>query len=151
MKRNGIIIMVIVLIVILGIIFFLMNSGEETTTDEKQSGDTKTNGVVVASNVVEITSSGFNPKILNVKVGDSVAFMNKDSVEHWPASAMHPTHKVYPGSDIEKCNTAEERNIFDSCRGIAQGGEYKFTFNEKGSWKYHDHLDSRLMGTINVN
>lgn len=151
MKGNGIIIIVIVLIVILGIIFFLMSGGEKTTTDEKQSGDTKTEGAVVAANVVEITSSGFNPKILNVKVRDSVTFVNKDSAEHWPASAMHPTHKVYPGSDIEKCNTAEERNIFDSCRGIAQGREYKFTFNEKGSWKYHDHLGSGLMGTINVN
>lgn len=150
MKSNGVIIIVIVLIVILGIIFFTMNGGEKTIINEKQSGDTKTEGVVAAANVVEITSNGFNPKVLSVKVGDAVTFVNKDSAEHWPASAMHPTHTVYPGSDIKKCGTVEDRMIFDACKGLKQGERYSFTFNEKGSWKYHDHLVAGLTGTINV-
>src|SRR3989338_8255859 len=151
MKNNVTIFIVIALIVILGIVFFLMESGEKTTTDNRQPGDTKTKGVVAAANVIGITSNGFSPKVLSVKAGDVVTFVNKDSSGHWPASAMHPTHTVYPRSDIKKCGTPEEKSIFDSCGSLSNREEYKFTFNEKGSWKYHDHLSPGSTGTINVN
>jgi plastocyanin len=101
-------------------------------------------------NVIEMTSSGFSPKTLNISKGDTVTWINKDTTPHWPASAMHPTHTVYPGSNIEKCGTSEQGNIFDACRGLAQGESYSFTFNEVGSWGYHDHLNSNLFGKIVV-
>ncbi len=102
-------------------------------------------------NMVEITSAGFEPKSITVKVGESATFTNKDTSPHWPASAVHPTHKVYPGSDIAKCqNEAEKTNIFDACKGLNEGESWTFTFNEKGTWKYHDHLSSGLTGTIVV-
>src|SRR3989344_4262739 len=101
-------------------------------------------------NIVEITSSGFNPSSLTVKAGTKVTFLNKDSVEHWPASAIHPTHTVYPGSDIKKCGTNEQGNIFDACRGLSEGEAFSFTFNEKGNWKYHDHLNLNSRGEIIV-
>ena len=77
-----------------------------------------------------------------------VTFFNEDSNKHWPASAMHPTHTLYPGSGIEKCGTGEK--IFDACKGLEQGESFSFTFNEKGSWKYHDHLSVSSTGTIVV-
>lgn len=98
--------------------------------------------------VVKITSSGFSPKTLTVKAGTTVTFVNEDSNKHWPASAMHPTHTLYPGSGIDKCGTGEE--IFDACRGLAKGESFSFNFNEKGSWKYHDHLSVSSTGTIVV-
>lgn len=103
-----------------------------------------------AENMVKITASGFEPKTLTVKAGTTITFVNEDSNQHWPASAMHPTHKIYPGSGIEKCGTVEETTIFDACRGLAQGESFYFTFNEKGSWKYHDHLNVPSTGTIVV-
>mgnify|MGYP001574771028 CR=1 FL=1 len=102
-------------------------------------------------NIVEITSEGFNPEILEIEVGEEVVFINKDSRSHWPASNIHPTHRDYPGSDIDKCGTSEELKIFDSCKGLAQNEEYKFVFNEKGTWNYHDHLSSGIRGKIVVN
>ncbi len=102
------------------------------------------------ANTVKITASGFEPKTLTVKTGTIVTFVNEDSNKHWPASATHPTHKVYPGSGIEKCGIVGETNIFDACRGLAQGESFSFTFNEKGSWKYHDHLNVPSTGTIVV-
>lgn len=96
---------------------------------------------MAVEHTVEVTSAGFNPSTITVKAGEAVTFVNKDSAQHWPASAMHPTHKVYPGSDIEKCGTAEAPMIFDACKGMAQGESFKFTFNEKGTWNYHDHLN----------
>lgn len=94
-----------------------------------------------AKNTVEITPSGYTPSALTIKAGETVTWVNKDSVAHWIASAQHPTHKVYPGSGIEKCGTPEEKDIFDACAGIKPGDSWSFTFNEKGSWNYHDHMD----------
>lgn len=101
-------------------------------------------------NVVEITSSGYSPKELTIQRGETITWVNMDPEEHWPASAMHPTHTVYPGSDIKKCGTQEGGNIFDACRGIPQGESYSFTFNEVGSWGYHDHIVNGMFGKIIV-
>ncbi|MFH0712907.1 MAG: hypothetical protein V2A55_03610 [Candidatus Jorgensenbacteria bacterium] len=106
-------------------------------------------GASVTKTVV-LTDSGFSPVSLSVRVGDTVVFENRSSTDFWPTSAMHPTHKVYPGSDIEKCGTAEESKIFDACRAIPAGGSWFFTFNEAGSWDYHDHLDAKNFGKIIV-
>jgi len=117
--------------------------------EEEQTAPTETDEEVMPTdNTVRITSSGFEPKTLTVKAGTTVTFVNEDSNKHWPASAMHPTHTVYPGSDINKCGSDE--TIFDACKGLEQGESFSFTFNEKGSWKYHDHLSVSSTGTIVV-
>ncbi|MBI2128879.1 cupredoxin domain-containing protein [Candidatus Woesearchaeota archaeon] len=97
-----------------------------------------------AMNVVEITSSGFSPKTLAISAGETVVFTNKDGSAHWPASAVHPTHSVYPESG--GCIGSK----FDACRSLAQDESFSFTFNSKGSWKYHDHLNPAFTGTIIV-
>ena len=102
------------------------------------------------SHIIEITASGYTPNPLTVKAGDTVVWVNKDTQQHWPASALHPTHKVYPDSDIRKCNTIEQSTIFDACKGMAQGETFSFTFTEKGTWQYHDHLTAGRSGTIVV-
>ena len=100
--------------------------------------------------IIETTEEGFSPDQLAIKVGETVKFVNKRSRLSWPASAIHPTHQSYPGSDIKKCKTEESNKIFDACRGLKSDESYEFTFNEKGSWNFHDHLNPRLFGTITV-
>ena len=73
-----------------------------------------------------------------------VTFINKDSVPHWPASGEHPTHQDYP--EEGGCIGSK----FDACSGLKTGETYSFTFNEKGTWNYHDHLNSGLGGVIIV-
>ncbi|MEK7151071.1 MAG: hypothetical protein AAB783_02645 [Patescibacteria group bacterium] len=114
-------------------------------------------GDVLQDNVIEaepitilINDKSFSPAALTVKAGTIVTFKNEGINEHWPASAMHPTHIIYPGSNIEKCNTAEESKIFDACRGIPSGASWSFQFNEKGTWRYHDHLVSGMFGAVTV-
>lgn len=101
-------------------------------------------------NVVVITSAGFEPKTLSIKKSKIVTWINKDTRKHWPASDIHPTHTVYPGSGIVKCGTPEAENIFDACKGLEQGESYSFKFDEVGFWDYHDHLRPSLKGTIIV-
>ena len=97
-----------------------------------------------AEHQITITADGFSPKTITVKAGDTVTFFNEDSNQHWPASAMHPTHNVYPESG--GCIGSK----FDACKGLAQGESFSFTFNKKGSWKYHDHLSVTSTGTVVV-
>jgi len=114
----------------------------------EDEGDIITEPVV---HTVEITETGFSPRTLEVSSGDTVTWINKDSSKHWPASAVHPTHTVYPGSSIQKCGSSEAGDIFDACTSLSQGETYGFTFNEKGSWNYHNHLRPSRTGTIIVN
>lgn len=116
---------------------------ETEITQEETQPETK-------ESVVEITPSGFSLQSLTISQGESVIFINKGSVLNWPASAVHPTHKLYPGSDINKCSTPEEKNIFDACKGLKKGESYIFTFNEKGNWRYHDHLNPSSTGIMMV-
>ena len=107
-------------------------------------------GGEVMESVITYTDDGFSPAELTVEAGTEVTFVNSSSRNFWPASAMHPTHKVYPGSGIEKCGTDGAGAIFDACVGIAPGASYVFTFNEVGEWGYHDHLRSSEFGRVIV-
>ncbi len=86
--------------------------------------------------MVEITSAGFQPSALKIKVGMTVRFMNKDSQLHWPASGIHPTHELCAG--------------FDALKGLAQDEQYSFTFKEVKTCPMHDHLNPSLTGSIIV-
>ncbi|MEK7598806.1 MAG: plastocyanin/azurin family copper-binding protein [Patescibacteria group bacterium] len=106
----------------------------------------------VETNKVEITANGFSPSTIKVRAGDTVTWTNKDSAPHWPATAAHPTHLVYPGSDITKCGTAAQSGIFDACKGLAPGESFPFKFDQAGTWKYHDHMNpvAPFFGSVTV-
>lgn len=95
--------------------------------------------------VIEITSTGFVPAVLNIKVGETVTFINKNPIDsHWPASNPHPIHTQYP--ETGGCIGSK----FDACRPLGKDEQYSFTFKEKGSWLYHDHFAPSRNGEIKV-
>jgi len=174
MKTGGIIgIIVVVLIVIIGVFMFMFSGNQEDLSQGSQgesptslvpapgfedvdemivndgSGSenptTLTVEITSSTLTVEITSSGFSPKTFEINAGDTVTWTNMDSRSHWPASAVHPTHTVYP--EPGGCIGSK----FDACKGLSNRESYSFTFNEKGTWGYHDHLRASLTGTIIVN
>lgn len=85
---------------------------------------------------IMMTSKGFEPANITVKKGTKVTFVNKDNKSHWPASAPHPTHTIYPQ--------------FDPKAGIAAGKSWNFTFDRAGEWKFHDHLLPTFFGSVTV-
>lgn len=99
---------------------------------------------------VTYTQNGFSPSPVNVRVGDTVRFVNDSGRSFWPASAFHPTHTAYPGSNITKCGTGEESRIFDACKALASGESYSFAFTEIGTWNYHDHMNASRFGSVVV-
>ena len=138
---KGLTISVLVLIAIVGIVFLIYNFSQQPLNTAGVINNPEENSQGTAGNVIKITSSGFTPSELTISRGETVTFINKDTEEHWPASAQHPTHTIYPGSNIEKCGTAEQESIFDACHGLSPGESWSFTFNEVGTWNYHEHLD----------
>jgi len=99
---------------------------------------------------VTYSDSGFAPSNLRIKLGSKVIFNNDSSRTVWPASAVHPTHRSYPDSGLNKCSTAEEGTLFDACGSVDAGDSWSFVFNNSGSWNYHDHLRPSNNGTIIV-
>ncbi|MDO8470936.1 MAG: hypothetical protein Q7S63_03170 [bacterium] len=99
---------------------------------------------------ITYTDAGFSPSSITIKIGDTIAFVNNSARAFWPASAMHPTHTIYPGSSITKCGTPEEAAIFDSCMPRDPGTSWSFKLTEKGNWNYHDHLNASKYGAIVV-
>ncbi|MBI2039636.1 cupredoxin domain-containing protein [Candidatus Microgenomates bacterium] len=90
----------------------------------------------VEKNVVKISASGFSPQNITISKGESVTWVNEDTQDHQVQSAVHPTHQVYP-----PLNTV----------GLLKSGEKKsLSFPKAGTYKYHDHLNPSLTGTVTV-
>ena len=141
------------------IIFFVLLAGllvymatDSNHANGKATDTTVESGSVESANnhTIIMNEKGFSPKTITISKGDTVIFTNTGKKNIWPASAMHPTHTVYPGSDIKKCGTDAEKEIFDACEGIAPSKSWSFTFNNVGKWSYHDHLQASSFGSIIV-
>lgn len=85
---------------------------------------------------VRLTPSGFSPNILKIGRGSTVTFKSDTGEMFWPASNFHPTHEIY----------AE----FDPKKPLEPTDYWSFTFNEVGTWRYHNHLNPSIVGTIVV-
>ncbi|MEK7536974.1 MAG: hypothetical protein AAB584_00805 [Patescibacteria group bacterium] len=155
MNRN-LLVIIILIVFFAGVIVFLRNRGEREEIGFRQTTATPTQQQVSLfpspplEYVIDMIDSGFNPAEIVINAGNTVRFINQSSQGHWPASAVHPTHEFYPGSSISKCNSPGSMTIFDACRGLQKGESFSFTFNEKGTWPYHDHLAPSAKGKIIV-
>lgn len=85
---------------------------------------------------VRYTSGGFKPAKLTVSVDTMVEFINQSDEEMWVASNMHPSHEIL--------------STFDQFKGVGKGQSYMYTFDRKGVWPYHDHINPALEGVISV-
>jgi len=85
---------------------------------------------------INMTATGFSPAEIKIVKGVTVTFVNQSATSRWPASAPHPTHTNYPE--------------FDALKGLNQGESWSFTFNNVGTWAYHDHLNPAVFGKVIV-
>ena len=87
-------------------------------------------------NTVIMQEDGFEPGEITVDKNSTILFINKDKVDRWPASNIHPTHDIYPE--------------FDPQKPIIPGSSWAFKPKKVGTWKFHDHLLPHQRGTITV-
>jgi plastocyanin len=103
-----------------------------------------------SEHVITYTDSGYAPKSLTVKKGDTVVYKNNSAKNMWPATAKHPAHEVYSGTTLAQHCPDAAGTAFDACKGIAPGASWSFVFNKTGTWFYHDHLTPTLFGSVEV-
>lgn len=132
------IVLLVVVILVVGGIFIFKDKLGNPLSPGKQPQQTITKAPDAESTAtVEITKTGFMPATIKVKKNTSVEFVNKDSVAHWVASDPHPTHTLLPG--------------FDSMQDLNTEDTYSFTFDQTGTFTYHDHLNpTKFKGSVIV-
>ena len=78
---------------------------------------------------------------LHVHVGDTVTFVNTDTLPH-TVTSVNPTGAEKPSSD-------DENGLFDS--GFMSGGdEWSYTFDTAGEYYYYCQLHPWMEGSVNV-
>ena len=139
----------LIIFLALSLLFVSGINGCQTTQPEITAEKTQqAMGETLSGKTVEvvINSQGFSPNMITINAGDKVVWTNKDRDEHWPASAKHPVHNDYP--EPGGCIGSK----FDACHALKQGDTFEFVFNQKGTWKYHDHMNpGSIFGTVVVN
>ena len=157
--NKGIIFVIVLVVVFVLIFFFSTKRADEGTpspsptpspTSTPLPTDVPGQSGIQPKTFISLTATSFSPQELTINVGETVTFINHGVKARWPASDIHPTHQLYPGSGLIKCGTPEAGSIFDACRGLNPGESFSFTFNEKGTWFYHDHLEAFTSGKIIV-
>jgi plastocyanin len=158
-------IIIIALILIGGYLFFWKEKGKEVMqsqspveqqiTNQPEEIPTKERATEEGTGeeeiyVVSYTDSGYSPSTITIKKGETVTFKNESSRSMWPASAVHPSHRVYSGTSLEEHCPDTAGTAFDACKGYSPGQSWSFKFDKVGTWKYHDHLNPSATGTIIV-
>ena len=122
-------------------------------TDTTAQPNPPTTSVDVGVNVgaamsasVTYDGANFSPASVTIKKGGTVAWKNA-SGRMWVASAQHPAHTIYSGTSRSEHCPDTTNSTFDQC---ASAGDYSFTFNKVGTWKYHDHINASAFGSVTV-
>ena len=97
------------------------------------------------------TNEGFTPNIVTVKVGTTVAWVNRSSRPMWIASDPHPSHTGLPGFDQQGIIIPGASFLapFFAPQASAHGPSmYEYTFTKTGTWNYHNHIFPNDRGTV---
>lgn len=86
---------------------------------------------------VRYRDTGFSPSEIEIPVNSMIEFINESSSDMWVASANHPAHEILP--------------TFDQFRAYKKGARYRYTFDKKGNWEFHDHINPARGGKVVVN
>lgn len=103
------------------------NEGDEQAPNEEEN----TQPAIVTA---VINDEGFASATIIARKGDRIVFVNRGTSAHWPASAVHPTHEVYPELDAKA--------------PVAPGQSWTFTATNVGEWRIHDHLNPSETATV---
>ncbi len=147
MSKNTTIAIVVVLVLIIGGWLLTRPSQQvsqtpqatdnpvSTSTPASTSTATPDAAMTAQKNLVKISSDGFTPKSITIKLGDTITWTNVDTENHTVNSDNHPTHLLYPFLNLGKILPGESKSV---------------TPATAGTFTYHDHLNPSLTGSITV-
>ena len=97
------------------------------------STNNNNNSATPGINEIFLQGMAFSPVNKTVSIGTTLKWINKDGVNHTVTSGV-------PGSP---------NGIFGS-GNFGKNGEFSFTFNQAGTFKYYCNIHSSMTGTITV-
>jgi plastocyanin len=104
-------------------------------SDSDKTEETQT--LVTNEAQVTITKDGFVPAAITVAKGTQVTWTNTDTEPHQVAADPYPKNDSIPG--------------FDSTIVLQQDESYSFTFEQSGTYTYHDEINALILkGTVLV-
>ena len=127
-----------IFVIVLALVFVAAacNKNQPTNENTQDNNDQTQVEMPPATSTISMNANGFEPSTITIKKGSTVTFVNNDKKNHWPASAPHPIHTDYPA--------------FDPRQAIAASASWSFTFDQAGTWKFHDHLNPSFFGSVTV-
>ena len=134
-KTTKLILTLIIAIVVIGggLLLFAPNKSKAPGNTVKSSTDTTTNEKIAAT--ITYDGDSFSSSTDTVKAGDTVKVVNNSDDDLEFDSAPHPVH-----TDNPELNAG----------GIGPGMSKTFTLNKKGTWGFHNHVNSSQRGSIIV-
>ena len=124
MKKNFIVPVIVVALVLVGILLYLSYTKTNNANTLNQGNDNENN----QENLVFIEDFSFGPEEIEINVGESVTWINRDSVGHTATS---------------------DSGEFDSSV-LGNGQSFSFTFRDAGEFSYHCTPHPYMKGKIIV-
>ncbi len=108
------------------------NTQSESITEESTEPTTEPTG---AGTAIELTSSGFSPKDIEIAVGTKVVWTNNSGKAAIVNAGPHPVHTSYSPLNLGSFNNGETLEL---------------VFDKAGTYSYHNHLSPQQGGIITV-
>ena len=86
------------------------------------------NMTMASKNAVQISNSSYHPAKIVIARGETVTWVNHDSVPH----SVTSTNKYFDSGNI------------------APGGYYSYQFNNRGTYNYYSSLNHKMVGQVVV-
>jgi len=129
--RQPIILILIVAILGIGLLFFLISK----TPKKTGPGSELIQSELIQRSEVTVGQNGFSPQTLEIKKGKTVVWINQGGEDATVNSDPHPTHNL---------------NRFLNLGQFPSGSSVEATFNEAGTFSYHNHFHPDQRGTVVV-
>jgi len=117
---------VIVVLLVVAVGYFLFNSNNLNSQNENPTNETPS---ASSQNTVEIKDFKFVSNKITIKQGETITWINKDSMVHTVTSDS--------GSELDSLS-------------LSQGQTYSYTFNSVGTFDYHCTFHSSMKAKIIV-
>ncbi len=128
--------LILILILLLGIVIIVIKQKPSTRpiSNVKTTVPSPSHSLFKETKI-ELTKTGFSPRIVTIKVNEGISWTNKSGVKATINSADHPTHKKFP-----------EINLGEFGNNIS----LTHIFTKSGRYDFHNHYNPLQSGTIIV-
>ena len=132
------------------ILVLIIGCSETQTKSSSQTLKTQTSSTPTTYNVV-VQNGKFNPTDLNIKVGDTVEWVNRDS-KTILGKKNNPSESEKNELDSKKTGVTHSVTFEDARldSSLPNKGTVKYTFKKKGEARYFCRFHPTMRGSIKV-